>query len=898
MKNRFLRGFVLCLTALVVILISSTAKTSVEVNKSLIVHVLGAIDRFYIEPKLAEPRKLLQESLLSLEKNIPEFIAQNKNAEKISLTMGLAQRTIQVGKLQNMQELANAMGTIAEFVSQNYTGELKSTEIEALMIDGMLNALDPHSNFLTKKIYNEFKVGTRGEFGGLGIVVTTKDGFLNVMQAIEGTPAYAAGIRSGDKIMQIGEESTINMSLTNAVNKLRGKVGTQVTISVDKNGKFWKKVTLTRAVINIDSVKSASKDIDGKKVAYIAVKSFQANTLAAVKAALATFQSDPNGISGLVLDLRNNPGGLLNVAVGLVDLFLKEGVIVTTVGQNDEVLETDSANERGTEKPYPLIVLINEGSASASEIVAGALKAQDRAIVMGEGSFGKGSVQTVFDLEGDTGLKLTISRYKPAGTISIQAEGVTPDVEIIPAIVTKNDVNLFPDKHFSEEDLDKHLAKIASTEKQKPIYEVRWLTEKLPEKENFEAEVAKEYSKTVDFEKDFTAKLAMNLIAKAGKPTRKEMITSVKAPIAEAKAAEQKKIDDALKTIGVDWNVVPSEQKPVLKLSSKILVNGVPIERAQAGKKIMFELTATNIGKGTFSGLIARGQSEKISFLANREFPFGLIKPQESKKFAVEIELPLGIPTQNLPMEVTFEEANNNVPQKTKVTLPVEAAPEPHFSISYKTSGFALAKPLAVNAPVSMTVNVMNDGTGATSAETIVSIADECEEKIFIEKGRVSIGAVPISQARSAELKFHMIEGYDPVNCALDLVVADVKRGTIASKRVKINPDQGAIAPAAGTKLATPQISVDKLPLESALEKIKISGKITDSDTVKDFFIFVNDDKLEYATNPEKSNSMNFVVDVPLKAGNNIITIGARDEQKMMGTTTVVIDRTEKQVVK
>jgi hypothetical protein len=270
-----------------------------------------------------------------------------------------------------------------------------------------------------------------------------------------------------------------------------------------------------------------------------------------------------------------------------------------------------------------------------------------------------------------------------------------------------------------------------------------------------------------------------------------------------------------------------------------------------------------------------------------------LIKPGESKKFSTKMEIPLGIPTQNLSMDISFEEANNNVPPDTKVQIPVAAAPEAHFSITYKTPGITSGKKLLPNVPVSMNVTVTNDGEGASSADTIASISDECEEKIFIERGRVSLGSIPVSQAKLAGLKFHMIDGYDPSNCALDLVIADVKRGTFASKRIRINPDQGAIIPPAGTKLATPIITVDRIPLSCACEKVKISGKITDTDQVKDFFIFANDDKLEYATNPEKSGTMNFVVDVPLKTGNNIITLGARDEQKMTGSKTVVIDRIE-----
>ncbi|HQC51005.1 MAG TPA: S41 family peptidase, partial [bacterium] len=469
------------------------------IDPKLIERTADAVDAHYLDIERADPKKMLLRSLSHLQKAVPEIMMEEKGSDAIVLKVGLAQKRFPIKKIMSMRDLKSTMNEIAQFLSANYKGEISSEDMESTLINGLLAPLDPHSNFLTKKTYDEFMIGTRGKFGGLGIVITVKDGQLTVIAPIEDTPAYRAGIRAGDRITQIEDESTINMSLTDAVNKLRGNVGSKVAIVVERDGKPAHKITLTRAVINIDSVKSGLLEKDGKRIGYLGIKNFQSNTTKDVKAALAKMHDKNAELDGLILDMRNNPGGLLSAATEIANIFLKEGVIVSTVGKDGEVLEKEEARGNGNKPDYPIAVLLNEGSASASEIVGGALQARGRATVMGNYSFGKGSVQTLFETGNGTALKLTIATYKPAGTESIQLEGVVPDIRLIPVVIDKEQINLFPDKFFTEEDFKEHLgnSKTSLEKNRKPDYVIRYLKAKEDEK-ILEEKSRKEYSKALD----------------------------------------------------------------------------------------------------------------------------------------------------------------------------------------------------------------------------------------------------------------------------------------------------------------------------------------------------------------------------------------------------------------
>lgn len=318
-------------------------------------------------------------------------------------------------------------------------------------IKGMLSNLDPHSAYLEPEAFRDLQESTSGEFGGLGIEVGTEDGFIKVISPIDDTPASAAGIQPGDLIIKIDGKPTKGLSLMEAVDQMRGKAGSKITLSLVREGGKPFDVELTRAVIKVRSVKSQLLD-DG--YGYLRITQFQVNTGEEVGKALNKLRKD-NGkkLRGLVLDLRNNPGGVLQAAVEVSDHFLKKGLIVYTEGRIANSELRFSADPADASEGVPLVVLINGGSASASEIVAGALQDHKRGVLMGTDSFGKGSVQTVLPLNNDRALKLTTALYYTPNGRSIQAQGIVPDIEVARAKLTREQ----DEAGVKEADLQRHL---------------------------------------------------------------------------------------------------------------------------------------------------------------------------------------------------------------------------------------------------------------------------------------------------------------------------------------------------------------------------------------------------------------------------------------------------------
>ncbi len=342
---------------------------------------------------------------------------------------------------------------VLSIVRRSYVEEVPAKELIYGAIDGMLASLDPHSGFMPPDVYKEMKIDTRGEFGGLGIEITVKDDLLLVVAPIEDTPAFRAGIQAGDRIVKIGDQLTKGMEIMTGVRLMRGTPGSEVTISIMRDGfERPREFTLKREIIKVKSVKSRAL---APGYGYLRLTQFQERSAADLEKAFGDLAKESGGkLDGLVLDLRNNPGGLLDQAVEVADLFLESGTIVSTRGRVADSQAEFSATRSGREPACPVVVLINGGSASAAEIVAGALQDHRRAVILGTQSFGKGSVQTILPLGDDSGLRLTTARYYTPKGRSIQATGITPDIEVQPAEIRQTgERDLFREKdlpgHFS-----------------------------------------------------------------------------------------------------------------------------------------------------------------------------------------------------------------------------------------------------------------------------------------------------------------------------------------------------------------------------------------------------------------------------------------------------------------
>lgn len=334
-------------------------------------------------------------------------------------------------------EMLNLFGEVLERTKNSYVEDVTDKKLIESAINGMLVSLDPHSSYLDEQSFKYMNEQTKGKFGGLGIEVTMENGVVKIVSPIDDTPASKAGLKPGDYITHIDGEQVVGMSLNDAVDKMRGKVGTKVVLTIRRINEKPFDVTLKREEIKIQSVKSEIKADD---VAYIRITSFSEDTDKMVEKDYNKIKKQlKDNVAGIVLDVRNNPGGLLDQAVNVSDLFLNQGEIVSTRSKNPEDTVKYTATEGDIANDLPIVVLVNDGSASASEIVAGALQDHKRAIILGEKTFGKGSVQTVIPLGDHGAMRLTTARYYTPSGRSIQATGIVPDVEVKPAKIEEID---------------------------------------------------------------------------------------------------------------------------------------------------------------------------------------------------------------------------------------------------------------------------------------------------------------------------------------------------------------------------------------------------------------------------------------------------------------------------
>ncbi|RZA09536.1 MAG: S41 family peptidase [Proteobacteria bacterium] len=410
-------------------------------------------------------------------------------------------------------------GRVINFIEKQYVDKVNTRELVYGAIKGMLETLDPHSNFMPPDVYSQLKSDTAGKFGGLGIEVwVNKDGVLTIVTPMEGTPAWKAGVKPGDRIMKINGESTKGMSIVEATTRIRGEIGSEVKFTVARDG-APKPIDFKMKRVTID-VKSVKAELLEEKFAYIKLNHFQEKTAQEVKAALGKMEGKRK-ISGMILDLRNNPGGLLDEAVDTVNLFVDKGPIVSTIGRNKEEKDVKYAKSGIARLDFPMVVLVNGSSASAAEIVSGALKDHKRALVAGSRTFGKGSVQTVIPLADDVGLKLTIARYYTPSGVSIQAKGIEPDLQLddfdpetIKRIRKRN-------RFMSEADLKNHIeasAKVkgektddSSSDEEKVAEAKDAPPRPLDPKDDYQVQQALNYLKTMNFQVPTAAQLTQQM---------------------------------------------------------------------------------------------------------------------------------------------------------------------------------------------------------------------------------------------------------------------------------------------------------------------------------------------------------------------------------------------------
>jgi len=785
--------------------LATQAKGTYDLTQLKVVNeVLKTVRDRYVDPKRVKPKEMLLSALNYVQRDVAQVIVlHDDGAPTVKVRVDTQEREFRVDNVQGPWDVSARLREVFAFVQDGLRGtEVDLREVEYAACNGMLHTLDPHSVLLSPEAYKEMNLSTSGQFGGLGIVISIRDQQLTVINPMPGTPASRVGIKKYDRITKIGNESTLNMGLNEAVNHLRGAPGSKVSVFVHRDGvDGWqgsRPYELTRETIHVASVEH--RLLDGN-VGYVRLKQFQANTSSDLDAALTEMKKSGE-LKGLVLDLRGNPGGLLDQAARIADKFITDGPIVATVGNPSEGREEKGAHVDGTEPNYPIALLVSGTSASASEIVAGAMKNHDRAMIVGETTFGKGSVQLVFnELPDKAALKLTIAQYlTEPGDISIQGTGVTPDIELDPMTVDAQEMDLNADSGMlKERDLSRSLSNARAREGQRPLETVRY---DLNAKDRQEL---RERGGDPDdnFQMDFQIRFARDLVARVPAGKRPDQLRAAKTMINEARASELAKVAAELKTTGVDWSDAPAD---VAALVASAAPPGVevkietdrPQNEVTAGDPMNMKVTVTNKGTATLYRLSAVSKSDNF-FFENKEFVFGKLEPGKSRtasaplgfcdieghKVGSTAPLPKDAPrvcrvprdalTRADGIKLHFEEARNRAPADAEARVAVKALERPTFAYTYQIADNRKGNGdgrLQRDEGLTMYLTVRNTGRGR-SFETQANVRNLSGDGLFLHEGRFDVSNMMPGETRKVAFTFDVEPQLTEPEAKVELSITD-----------------------------------------------------------------------------------------------------------------------------
>ena len=737
--------------------------------------VIGHIRAHYVDPQRIDPKEMAVAALAAAQREVPEVMVEVQRdkagvATSLDVTVDSTKKRFALDRVGDLYELNWKLMDILDFLERNLPPVVDLQELEFACINGVLSTLDPHSLLLSPRIYREMQLGQKGRFGGLGIVVGMEDGFLRVQSVMRGTPAAEAELLAGDDIVQIDTESTVNMSLDEAVNLLRGEPGSRVTLWIKREG--WtvaRPHPLVRREIRVPSVEWESLP-DG--LGYVQIHSFQDNTVDNLDAALAGLRARKGGLTGLIMDLRDNPGGLLDKAIGVSDTFLDHGTIVTTVREGAREREESHATHADTITNVPLVVLINRGSASASEIVAGALKRNDRAVVLGERSFGKGSVQVVYRID-EAALKLTIAQYLTPGDVSIQSVGIVPDIEIQALRADRDLLDLVPDSEDQrgEAGLASHLDS-THTQEVRPSVRLRVVGDPTPHRDS--KPTLKELAN------DPLSKLAQEILKAAPAPNRKQALVQAAGYLQRRQAAEEALLIEHLGKLGVDWGAgqMPSKLNLKVRLRTRpARGDGANPEGAlatlRAGEDVVVEAEVTNAGRAPVFRVHGRLTSG-LGTIDGTELAFGKIEPGKSVRRTATLRLPRSTAATGDDVRLQLLADDANLGAQGDAYVSVEELPRPLFAHASQVldaagNGDGL---IQRGESIQLAVRVKNLGPGRAH-RVIASVKNESGQDVFITEGRQELGELDPEQTKVATFGLKVRETLKARMVQLKLTIYD-----------------------------------------------------------------------------------------------------------------------------
>jgi len=954
---------------------SSQAKDDAEepYNERLFTELAFFLEGHYLDPERILPRDLLTRTFATLENSVDEIFVDNSDPDKpfLAVNVGSKVRVFNLNEVSNTRDgLKQAMRMLKDvfaFLENNYTGDTPLGEIQYDVINGFLGGLDPHTLVFSPKAFREFFVHIEGEIFGVGMYVGTRDGKLRVIEVLKETPAARAGFKKGDLIARIGDESTINMTVQEAVERIRGPLGSRIVLTVkrqskDETGKLATlPISVERNRVVIKSVESAlvkdwnPSQPDAGSVGYLVVKNFDKNTNITMRENLARLsrQNEGKPLAGLILDLRGNSGGLLTQAIEMCDFFLESGSIVSTASRG-KVGRRNSAKDDGVEPAYPIIALANSSSASGAEIVVGALQKNHRAVLLGTPTFGKGSVQQLHQLSNEAQLKITVSEYLLPGEISIQENGVVPDIQAHPvafeeylAIAPKEAVeapakkpgapetaqetskgsdgpkaegefNLFPDdRHPKERDYEGHIVS-RFAKKEFPKYTLSYFYEPPDADPDSDAFI----SGNLQPEKDKLVQTALRLLGLAKAPFRAdEFLTQHKEDISKIQLELFDEIVEKLKERGIDWSPGPTPKAADLDVQLNHEFAQVPSpdeDDVLPINEVVITARVTNRGDETIYRLKGLTESEYFIY-KDREFLFGKLAPGETVERRVRARLPYFPHARNDLFEVKLSGESGTVIETASGEILLSDAARPGFAYSAEIHSYpgedktaaegALLTAVGPGEHALLQVKIKNTG-GATAHKGIVILRNETGRQVFLNKGRIEFDALASGAETTVAFDFEVRTG-DPVDAyEFELVIVDSYSGESLSHPILIpssvkTSEGGAIfvngktfaQPLVEASLVDPETGKRTLVTNRDTLEVRSLVRSTTGSPIKSWIMATllnsrssTPDKIVY-TDSQGKDSLKLSKLVPIRQGVNLVTVFAKDQDGLEERRSLVVRR-------
>ncbi len=936
---------------------------------------------YYLDQDRVGPRArtLTEKALVAMEYAIDEVYVENSDPQNphVVVHVGDKSKVISLAQIVKLDQAVETLKDVTEFVRKNYRGKLSANKIRFYVVNGFLSGLDPHTQVFSPETFRDFSVHIEGEIFGVGMYVGSSKGQLVVRNVLDGTPAKRAGFKRGDRILKIGEESTVNMDVGDAVQKIRGKENSDVVLTVKRKEKeetVTLAIPVTRQRVTIPSVTSkllmlppaaesstqaAPKEEpskgepakDGPKetseppstaktgpaVAYVHVSNFDKNTVASLREALENLRKENRGddLAGLILDLRDNSGGLLKQAEEMSDMFLPQGELYSIAQKGDDVRTTSARNQR-SEPRYPIIALANEDSASGAEIVVGALQKNQRAVVLGTATFGKGSVQQLHPLRGDWQLKITVSEYLIPGKISIQENGVVPDVHADRVVVTDKLINVFPRRHYgTERDYEDHIVS-RFARKEEPRERIKYYLEadenadaEDPDSEDYlpPAESEPEKDKLVQIALEF-ARSAIDMDWGRQGFRADRFLRERASAIEKIRDGQYEEIVRRLKEKGIDWSEGKNPENPQVELN----VEHSTVERPSKDKDdplkpfLAVKARLTNKGTEPLHRIKAVTQSDFYLY-REHEFLFGRVEPGQTVERSVDMAVPYYPYARNDLIKFVVTGADPATILEREHDVVLEPKERPSFAYAATLYEKGKMEPITALTPgmeVVWRLKVINTSK-ATSRKGVAALRNQTGPQVFLEPpGRVDIVDLGPGAEKDVDFSFRVTPESTLKSYRFKLEIGEFFSGESLVREIEI-PAAGEERKLEenGRRFQPPTIQAFASEIRTAASAQKSGGGGADDASVPESNLFVTEHG-EVLLNVRITNSqvgfrswvtttpmailerdtdkvffrasrgvedLTYQCRVPLKKGSNLITVTARDENELSARKSIVIRR-------